>query len=134
MQEENFKSIRERERKQKEAEIRTKCETHAIKNFGGEDTIVKLSNKHKGLFYLPIFDEDGEIEKMGIFKPIDKEILNYASTKIESDGLYTFLEVCMRECWLDGDAEILDDKDYFLPAANQFNKIIDGKKAALVKR
>lgn len=129
-----FKSIRERERKQKETEIRAKCEAHAIAHFGGEDVIVKLSNKHKGLFYLPIMDDDGEIEKMAIFRPIDKEVLNYASTKIESDGLYIFIETCMRECWLDGDQEILDDKDYFLPAANQFNKIIDGKKAALVKR
>lgn len=133
MEENSLKSIRDRERKQKEAEIRSKCEAHAIARYG-EDAIVKLSNKHKGLFYLPIFDEDEEIEKLGIFKPIDKEILNYASTKIESDGLYTFLEVCMRECWLEGDAEILEDKEYFLPAANQFNKIIDGKKAALVKR
>ncbi|MFT3750966.1 MAG: hypothetical protein QM768_21815 [Agriterribacter sp.] len=130
---ENFKSIRERERKQKEAEIRAKCEAHAIAKYG-EETVIKLSNKHKGLFYLPVFDEEDEIDKMAIFRPIDKEVLNYASTKIESDGLYTFIETCMRECWLEGDQEILDDKDFFLPAANQFNKIIDGKKAALVKR
>lgn len=133
MQDENFKNIRERERRQKDDEIRQQCEAHAIATFG-QDEIVKLSNKHKGLFYLPIFDEDGDIDKMAIFKPINKDVLNFASTKIESDGLYTFIEVCMRECWLEGDKEILEENEYFLPAANQFNKIIDGKKAALVKR
>jgi len=48
--------------------------------------------------------------------------------------LYAFLEAAMRECFIEGDKEILDDDEYFIPAANAFNKILEGKKASLLKR
>ena len=130
----SLKAIRKKEDEEAEKQLRIKCEAYAVEHFLGAEELVKLSNKHKGLWYLPILDEEGDVDKLALFKPIDRNILSYASTKVQDEGLYIFLEACMRECWIDGDKEIIDDDAYFLPAANQFNKIIDGKKAALLKR
>ncbi|HML57986.1 MAG TPA: hypothetical protein PKA85_06415 [Ferruginibacter sp.] len=126
--------LRKKEALEKEQSLLKKCEEYAEQLLGGKEQVVKLSNLHKGLFYLPIEDEDGNIEKMGILKPIDRHILSHATTKLDDDGLYVFLEACMRECWLAGDTCILDDDDYFLPAAGKFNKMLEGKKATFLKR
>lgn len=128
-------AIRKAERAAKEAAIKEQCERLAIERYGEERIIKQLSNNSGGIWYLPMFDEDETtIEKLAILKPIDRHILSYASTKIEGEGLYAFLESCMRECFLEGDREILDDDNYFIPAANVFNKILEGKKAYLLKR
>jgi hypothetical protein len=131
-----LKDIRERERKEKESELRAKCEVKAIERLGSEDAVKSLSNKYKGLWYLPAFDEQGEVEKMLILKPIDRNILSYASTKIQDEGLYSFLEAAMNECVIKehSDMDMISDDDYFISSANSFNKILEGKKTALLKR
>lgn len=130
---ESIKQIRKREQEQKEKDLREKCEKIAVERFTKEQ-MAKWSVEHKGLWFLPVLDEEGNIEALGIMQPITRSILSYASTKIQDEGLYEFLEAAMRECWIDGDTKILDDDDYFIPASQQFNKILEGKKAALVKR
>ena len=129
----NLKSIRDEAKQKEETHLRTKCESWAEEKFG-KDQIIQWSNANKGLWYLPIQDEEGNIEACLILKPINRHILSFASTKIEDEGLYVFLEACMRECFVAGDEVILDDDDYFIPAAMKFNKILEGKKAALLKR
>jgi hypothetical protein len=74
------------------------------------------------------------IEALALMKPITRHILSYASTKITDEGLYAFLEAAMNECFVEGDRCIIDDDEYFIPAANSFNKILEGKKASLLKR
>ncbi|MBT1702959.1 hypothetical protein [Chryseosolibacter indicus] len=130
----SVKQIRERERKEKEEALRAQCEQLANDRFT-ETQMKKWSVENQGLWYLPVMDESGEtIEAIAIMRPITRSILSYASTKIQDEGLYEFLEVAMRECFIDGDAKILEDDTYFIPAAMQFNKILEGKKAALLKR
>lgn len=129
----SVKAIREREEAEKAAKLRQQCEALATERYGAEQ-VVKWSNANKGLFYLPILDAEENIEKLAIMRPITRQILSYASTKIQDDGLYAFLEAAMRECFIEGDEEIIEDDEYFIPAANQFNKIIEGKKANLLKR
>lgn len=133
---ETLKQIKERERKEQEEEMRAKCEKYAAEKYG-EDQVKQWSNKFKGLWFLPVLDDDGNIVKMAIMKPIDRYILSHASTKIEDEGLYIFLEACMRECLVNQDDEgnfIIDDEETFIPAANKFNKIMEGKKVAFLKR
>ncbi|MGQ0739140.1 MAG: hypothetical protein ACT4OJ_08795 [Bacteroidota bacterium] len=137
----SLKEIREREKKEKELRIKEQCEKIAIERCGSEDDLVKLSNAHKGLWFLPTLTEDEQIEKLLILKPIDRHILSFASTKITDDGLYAFLEAAMRECVIEkigekviSDMVMLDDDEYFISAANSFQKVMDGKKTALVKR
>lgn len=129
----SLKEIRAKEKQAQEADLRSKCAEIANSRYG-EDQMKRWSNENKGLWFLPVMDDDGTIEKLGIMKPINRHILSYASTKITDEGLYAFLESCMRECWVEGDPEILDDDDYFIPAAMKFNSILEGKKAALLKR
>jgi hypothetical protein len=130
----SLKAIRAKERAEREQKQRAECEAIAVERFG-EQKIKEWSNSHKGLWYLPVYDEEGEIiEKLAIMKPIDRHILSYASTKISDEGLYIFLEACMNECFVEGDREVIDDDIYFLPASSAFNKIIDGRKAAMLKR
>ncbi|GGH78148.1 hypothetical protein HNQ91_003939 [Filimonas zeae] len=129
----SLKEIRERERKEKDSSLREKCALLANERYG-EDAVKKWSNANKGLFFLPLLDEEENIDKLAVLKPIDRHILSFASTKISDEGLYLFLEACMRECWIEGDKEILEDDEYFIPAANSLNKLIEGKKAVLLKR
>lgn len=130
----SIKQIRKAETEKKEMELRAKCEAIAIEKFT-EKQMKQWSNDNKGLWFLPCLDEAGEnIEKLAIMKPITRSILSYASTKIQDEGLYEFLEAAMEQCFVAGDREIMDDDNYFIPAANQFNKILEGKKAALLKR
>lgn len=129
----SIKEIRKRENEAKEKELREKCEALALERFGKE-TIVTWSNANKGLWYMPILNEDGSIKLLGIFKPITRSILSYASTKIQDEGLYEFLEAAMRECWVDGDIEILDEDEYFLAASQEFNKILKSWNVGFVKR
>ncbi len=132
----SLKEIRERERQEKEKEIRDKCEAIAIERYGDVNTLINLSNKTKGIWYLPHIDDDGNVLKLLILKPIDRNILSYASTKIEDEGLYAYLEACMRECTIKehSDMDMYDDEEIFLSAANRFNKVMEGKKTFLVKR
>ncbi|NOS94536.1 MAG: hypothetical protein HOP30_21705 [Cyclobacteriaceae bacterium] len=130
---ESVKEIRKREAEKKEAELREKLHAIANERFG-EEQMKKWSVEHKGLWFLPIIKDNGDIEKLGILKPINRSILSYASTKVQEEGLYEFLETAMRQCWVAGDNEILEDDDYFIPSAMKFNAILEGKKAALVKR
>jgi hypothetical protein len=128
------KQRRKREAEQKEKELRELCEAYAVGKHT-EAQLKKWSVENKGLWYLPVLDEEGEkIEALAIMRPITRTILSYATTKIEQEGLYEFLEAAMRECFVAGDMIIIDDDNYFIPAANQFNKILEGKKAALLKR
>lgn len=130
----SIKEIRKREAEEKEKKLREQCEAYAVEKHSKEQ-LAKWSNENKGLWFLPVMDEDGEkIEALAIMRPITRSILSYASTKIQDEGLYEFLEAAMRECFVAGDQVILDDDNYFIPAANQFNKILEGKKAALLKR
>jgi hypothetical protein len=130
----SIKEIRKRDTERKEKELREKCEALAVERFT-KVQMGKWSNENKGLWFLPVMDETGEnIEALAIMRPITRSILSYASTKIEEEGLYEFLEAAMRECFIEGDKKILDEDDYFIPAAGKFNKILEGKKAALLKR
>lgn len=142
---ESLKEIKKREAAEKEVELKKQCEALAFAKYG-EETIIKWSNKHRGLWYLPVIAEDNTIEAMAIMKPIDRHILSFASTKIEDEGLYTFLEQCMREVFIAGvepgdklsstadESCIIADDEYFIPAAQKFNKIMEGKKVAFLKR
>jgi len=129
----SLKEIKAREKKEEEERLRKLCHEYADRVHGA-DQMKKWSIENQGLWFLPILDDDGSIEALGIMRPINRSILSYATTKIQDEGLYEFLEAGMRECWIAGDVRILEDDEYFLPAANQFNKIVDGKKAALLKR
>lgn len=127
----SLKAIREARKQEEDQRLRELCEKTAIARFG-EDKLAEWRKQFGSLWFLPIL-KDEEVEKFAVMKPITRTALSYAASKLEDDGLYGFLESCMRECWIDGDAEILDDDEYFIPASMKFNKILEGKTAAFLK-
>jgi hypothetical protein len=131
-----LKELKEKERKEREAIERQKCEEYATRKAGDASKLVEFSNKYKGLWYLPAFDDQDNIEMMLVLKPINRNILSLASTKLEDGGLYVFLETAMRECIIEdlSDMDMMEIEDYFIPAAMQFQKIMEGKRVSMVKR
>ena len=114
----SLKEIREREKKQADDALKAKCEALATERYSIEK-IEEWNRINNGLWYLPIIGADGEIEALALMRPISRHALSYAS---------------MNECFIEGDRKIIDDDEYFIPAANSFNKILEGKKSALLKR
>lgn len=130
----SIKEIKAREKKEKEEKLHALCQSYATEKFG-EEQLKQWSVKYKGIWFLPILSADeSAIEKMVVMQPINRSILSYASTKIQDEGLYEFLYACMNECFVAGDRDVLDDDEYFIPASMKFNKMLEGKKAELVKR
>jgi len=129
----SVKDIREREKAYREIKIKEQCEKIAFERYG-QNVVIQWSNENKGLWYLPVLDDQENVQYIAILKPIDRGILSYASTKIEDEGLYAFLEQCMRECWVAGDDCILEEEEYFIPSAMKFNAILEGRKVMLLKR
>lgn len=140
-----LKALKKQHAADEEIKIRKACEELAYAKFT-EDQVKQWSLKYKGLWYLPVLKEDNSIEALLILKPIDRHILSFATTKIEDDGLYVFLEQCMRETFVAGinpdestcatadDSIIITDDEYFIPASQKFHKIMDNKKVAFLKR
>lgn len=141
-----LKQIKERDQKKQEAELREKCNAFANEKFGDSE-VARMSNANKGIWFLPVMDESGDsIEVMALMKPIDRHTLSFAMSKLEDEGMSVFLEQCMRECFVasiekDGSINteadgcvIINDDEYFIPASMKFNKILEGKKVAFLKR
>lgn len=126
-------TINKEKKLKQEQELREKCRALANERYG-EDTLNQFSNKHKGLLFLPLLDDEGEIDKLAVLRSVTRADLSYASTKVEEDGLYGMLGAILEECWLLGDEEIKSNDEYFIPACNTLNKVVDGKKAHLLKR
>lgn len=128
----SLKEMKAKAAKVKDAIWLQLCEKMATERFGA-DKMVAWRKEFGAIWFMHIEGENETVEKLMVMRPVDRHILSFASTKLEDDGLYTYLEQCMRDCKLDGDEEILDDDDYFIPCAHKFNKIMEGKKASFLK-
>ncbi|MEP7317123.1 MAG: hypothetical protein ABI921_00220 [Panacibacter sp.] len=130
----SLKELRKKEQEQKELKQREICEAYAAERFGIEK-LNKLTAENKGLWFLVVWNEFGDqVEVLALMKPVTRQVLSYASTKMTDEGLYGYLETAMRDCFIDGDMSIIEDDNYFLPASNSFQKIMEGKKTSLLKR
>lgn len=131
---ETMKEINARKNKEQEAKLLELCRMKAEKSYGAEK-VASWKKEFGDIFFLPILDETGEkIEAMAVMKPITRTVLSYASTKISEEGIYSFLETAMRECWIEGnESDIFEVEDNFIAAADSFQKIINRKKAAFLK-
>lgn len=133
---ESLKEIRKRKKQEEQAKLKEQCEAYILAKWPELD-LAKLSNSNGGLWYLPVWDSDDETQEIKyllIMKPINRNILSYAATKMEDGGLYDFLGAGLEECCVHGDKELFNDEESFIAAATSFNKIIETKKAALLKR
>lgn len=91
-----------------------------------KEEIKKLKATHGPLFMLTVED------KACILKKPSRKALSYASSVATKDPM-KFNEIILKNAWVDGDKEILEDDDYFLGASAKLAEIIEVKGAELVK-
>ncbi len=143
-------------------QIKAKCEAYAIEKYG-LSKINQWEKDFQEVWYLPVLSEvinvnkkkvteivEGKnvekevsdievvttVEKLGIFKIVDRHIMNNAQEKL-AQGFYVYVEFMMRETLLNDDDEgnyIITNERAFLSAAPEFNKMVDGITTAFVKR
>jgi hypothetical protein len=90
------------------------------------EQIADLKAKHGDLFLITVED------KAAIFKRPTRKALSYAAKAGEKDPL-AFNEVIMRDTFIEGDKELMEDDGYFLGAANQIAEIVSVKTSSLEK-
>jgi hypothetical protein len=91
-----------------------------------EKKIEEFKTKHGEIFAIEIEDKSCLVRK-----PTRKDI-SFAQASAPNNP-YKMQEVLFDNCWIEGDAEFKEKVDYFLPALDQFSKIIETKTAELKK-
>jgi hypothetical protein len=115
----SLKKIQAREKYLKEQKQHEECRTLAIEKFG-EEEFIKMKKANPGLFFLPIMNNEGEIQKMALMKPVDPHI-----TKICAQA---YVKAAMQECFIEGDKDILEENEFQAQAAEGFLEIMKSKK------
>lgn len=92
--------------------------------------IEQAKQKYGKVYVIRVKDDIGEEEAKCYLRKPTRQILDLAmasSTKKNS----MFNEVILRNCWLAGDRNILEDDDLFMGAAAKLSGIINFKEAEL---
>ena len=92
-----------------------------------EKKIEELKAKHGEIFAIEIED------KSCLFRKPTRKDISFAQASATNNNIYKMQEVLYENCWLEGDPEFKENVDYFLPALDQFSKIIETKTAELKK-
>ena len=85
------------------------------------------------------YGEDGVFEvavadkKAVLHKPSRKDLSFASAGSGQGSDVFKFSEILMRQCWIDGDREIMDDDDYFLGAVPVLQAIAEVKQAEVKK-
>ena len=69
-------------------------------------------------------------DKMLILKPMTPAVLSQYSMLMGTDGMDVATRYAMNELSLGGDAEVIDDDDYFMAAMLQFATTVELKKGS----
>lgn len=84
--------------------------------------------KYKGVYLITVDD------KAALFRKPTRQHISFA-TAASSQGMdaIAFTESIMKNTFLEGDREILEDDDYFLPAMPVINQMVESKQAEIKK-
>ncbi len=95
-----------------------------------EDQIRKWKEKHgeDGVFEVTVGDK-----RAVLHKPSRKDISYATAGSGQGTDAMKFSEILMRQCWVDGDSEILDNDDYFLGAVPVLQAVTEVRKAEIKK-
>ncbi len=80
-----------------------------------------------------IFEVVVEDKKAVLHKPSRKDLSFAAAGSGQGADSIKFSEILMRQCWIDGDQEIMEDDNYFLGAVPVLQAISEVKKAEIKK-
>jgi len=81
--------------------------------------------------YKAVFEITVEDKKCWLHKP-DRNVLDLANSA-SSKKSSKFNETILRNCWLAGDKDIVEEDDYFYGASTQLDELITFKNAELKK-
>lgn len=122
----SLKKIKAREKRLQEQSIKKedqsfldKCNSLANEMFG-EELFGKMKQDNKGLHFLPLKTDTGEIKKMALMK--------FADPRIDKLCQLAYIRTAMRECFVAGDKDVFEDDDCFAKVADAWVKILEGKK------
>lgn len=73
-------------------------------------------------------------DKKAVLRKPTRQDLSYATAGSSQgkDGM-KFSELLMKQCWIDGDREILEDDEYFLSALPKLESLTELKQAEIKK-
>lgn len=82
--------------------------------------------KHKDVYLITVED------KKGYFRSPDRNTLSYMISQAQNNPL-SAIEILAKNCFLGGDAELLEENRYFFAVAQKLDKLIHIKEAKLKK-
>lgn len=88
--------------------------------------IQEWKKKHGEIFLVEVED------KKAYLKAPDRKTLSAASAIGAKDPI-KFNETILKNCWIEGDKELLEDDKYFLAVGQQIDKLIEVKEASIKK-
>lgn len=93
-----------------------------------EEQLAAWKKKHGTVYEIKVDDRKAILRKPA------RQDLSYATAGSSQgkDGM-KFSELLMRQCWIDGDREILEDDEYFLSALPVLESITELKQAEIKK-
>ncbi len=93
-----------------------------------EEQMAAWKKKHGTVYEVKVDD------KKAILKKPTRQDLSYATAGSGQgkDGM-KFAELLLKQCWIDGDREILEDDEYFLSALPVLESITELKQAEIKK-
>jgi len=91
-----------------------------------KEQIAAWKKKYGSVFRIRVEDKEAYL------RPPTRRDISYATTAGQSDPI-AFNEMILKNCWLGGDEEIMNDDAYFLAASSQLDKLIEIKTATLEK-
>lgn len=77
-----------------------------------------------------------EVEgKIALLRPIGaKEIASYSMALVDPDkGMDVASRYLLEELWIDGDAELIDDEEYFITVMLQIQNVVQSKTSSFTR-
>lgn len=99
----------------------------AREKFGEKLDVWKAQYAPKQLIVIAVED------KMIVLKPMTPAVLSRYTMMLGSEGMAEATRYALNELTLGGDAEVIDDDDYFMSAFMQFNAVVELKKGRASK-
>lgn len=80
-----------------------------------------------------VFEIVVEDKKCLLHKPTRQDLSYATAGSNQGKDSAKFVELLAKQCWIDGNREIIDDDDYFLSLAPVMEAMVETKKAEIKK-
>jgi hypothetical protein len=95
------------------------------------EQVAKWKEKHGDVFEIVVIDKEGK-ERFAYIKRPNRMTLGMAQ-KTSGDDPFKFNETVLRNSWLGGDMDIINDDNLFFGASDQLDKVIERAESTIKK-